>query len=87
MVQRPVLARSARYRFDTVRGEHQLVFPEGLLQLNETGAQIVQRCDGRPLGELVADLKGQFDGCQEEDVREFIENLKQRGLLRDVDDA
>ena len=87
MVERPVLAAFARYRWDAVRREHQLVFPEGLLQLNETGAQIVLRCDGRPLGDLVAELDDEFDDCREQDVRDFLDNLKQLGLLRDADDA
>jgi pyrroloquinoline quinone biosynthesis protein D len=87
MVEHPVLAPSARYRWDAIRREHQLVFPEGLLQLNETGAAIVRRCDGRSRGDLVAELCGQFTDCCEDDVLAFLQTLSQRGLLRNADDA
>jgi len=87
MVDHPRLAPFARYRWDAIRKQHQLVFPEGLLQLNETGAAIVKRCDGRPLGELVVELSGQFADCREADVRAFLQTLTERGLLRDAADA
>ena len=87
MVEHPMLAPFARYHWDAVRKQHQLVFPEGLLNLNETGAAIVRRCDGRSLGELVAELSGQFADCCEDEVRAFLRSLSERGLLRDAADA
>jgi pyrroloquinoline quinone biosynthesis protein D len=87
MVEHPVLAPFARYRWDAVRQQHQLVFPEGLMTLNETGAAIVRRCDGRPLCDLVAELSGQFADCCEDEVRAFLQTLSERGLLRDAADA
>ncbi len=84
-IRRPVLAPHARYRRDKVRGEHQLVFPEGMMVLNEPGKAIVELCDGRSLDDLVAALKEQFPGAEpEDDVREFLGQLAERGLVHDA---
>lgn len=85
-IHRPLLARAARYRWDDVRQEHQLVFPEGVLVLNESGAAIVQLCDGRSADELISALQQQITDCDpSEDVREFLTRLAKKGLLRDAD--
>jgi pyrroloquinoline quinone biosynthesis protein D len=79
------LVRHARYRWDNLRRQHQLVFPEGILVLNDTGAAIVRHCDGRSVDELLDVLAEQFGGCPAPDVYDFLERLRQKGLLRDVD--
>jgi pyrroloquinoline quinone biosynthesis protein D len=84
-IRRPLLVPHARYRWDQIRGQHQLVFPEGMLVLNESGAAIVRLCDGRPLTELLAALEKQFpDGHPDKDVPAFLDRLAQKGLLRDA---
>ena len=87
MVEHPLLASFARYRWDEVRRQHQLVFPEGLLKLNDTSAAIVRRCDGRSIDELIAELCGEFDDCSKDDVCEFLQTLSQRGLLQDASNS
>jgi pyrroloquinoline quinone biosynthesis protein D len=88
VIRRPLLALHARYRWDKVRGQHQLLFPEGLLVLNETGEAIVRLCDGRTTGELVAALSARFpEGNLAADVDEFLGRLARKGLLRDAADA
>jgi pyrroloquinoline quinone biosynthesis protein D len=87
-IQRPQLVPHARYRWDTLRQQHQLVFPEGLLVLNDTGAAIVRLCDGRPLADLLATLSAQFPNTDPAaDVAAFLERLARKGLLRDAADA
>ena len=84
-IRRPILVPHARYRWDKLRGQHQLLFPEGILVLNEPGAAIARLCDGRPLAELLAALDEQFPGVDlGEDVRAFLERLARKGLLRDA---
>ncbi len=83
--RRPVLARHARYRWDRVRQQHQLVFPEGILVLNNSAAAIVQLCDGRAIGELVAALETQFEtGRPADDLLDFLKRLATKGLLDDA---
>jgi pyrroloquinoline quinone biosynthesis protein D len=94
--RRPVLARHARYRWDALRGQHQLVFPEGILVLNETGAAVVRLCDGRSTAELLAALEAQFSGRSPTpegesrvpgEVHDFLSRLAKKGLLRDAADS
>lgn len=88
VIRRPVLAPHARYRWDKVREQHQVVYPEGVLVLNETGAEIVQLCDGRASEELIEALAGKFTGGDaaaiRADAQEYLNRLFQKGLLRDA---
>ena len=85
---RPVLAQHVRYRWDELRRQHQIVFPEGILVLNEPGAAIVRLCDGRSTDELLAALEEQFSGGNSSsDVHEFLGRLAKKGLLRDAADT
>jgi pyrroloquinoline quinone biosynthesis protein D len=87
-IERPILARGVRYRWDDVRSQHQLLYPEGLLVLNETGAAIVGLCDGRAVEEIKRELSGSFSAAElEDDVDEFLGRLVQRGLIRHDDHA
>lgn len=83
-----MLVPHARYRWDKLRRQHQIVFPEGVLVLNEPGVAIVRLCDGRSTQELLAALGEQFpDGDLSEDVCDFLERLARKGLLRDAADC
>jgi pyrroloquinoline quinone biosynthesis protein D len=85
IIRRPVLARHARYRWDPIRKQHQLVFPEGVLVMNDSGAAIVQLCDGRSIEDIIAALKDQFgEGDPAADVHAFLNRLAGKGLLRDA---
>lgn len=86
--RRPVLAKQARYRWDRIRQQHQLVFPEGILVLNDSAAAIVQLCDGRPTDELIAAIASQFaESDPGDDVVELLQRLAMKGLLRDAADS
>jgi len=91
-IRRPLLVPHVRYRWDDVRSQHQIVFPEGMLVLNETGAAIVKLCDGRSTGELVAALQEKYSadsttaGNSAADVDEFLERLAKKGLLCNAPD-
>jgi len=51
----------------------------------EPGKAIVELCDGRSLDEMVAALKEKFPGAEpEDDVREFLGQLAERGLVNDA---
>ena len=86
-VLRPVLARGVRHRWDSVRRQHQLLFPEGMLVLNETGAAIVELCDGRSTEEVRDALAETYaDVNVQNDLDEFLHRLFRRGLIRDAGD-
>jgi pyrroloquinoline quinone biosynthesis protein D len=83
-IRRPLLAAHARYRWDELRGQHQLVYPEGILILNESGAAIVQLCDGRCIDKLLKALQEKYsEESPAAEVDEFLERLASKGLLHD----
>jgi len=87
-IRRPILVGHARYRWDAVRGQHQLVYPEGALVLNESGAAIVRNCDGRAISDLISVVSCQFGGAERADeVMKFLARLEAKGLLREADEA
>ena len=73
---------------DPVRGQHQLLYPEGLLALNETGAAIVGLCDGRSVEEIKQELTKSFSQSDlGSDVDQFLMRLVRKGLIRDDGNA
>ncbi len=85
-VSQPQLVSFARYRWDKIREQHQVVYPEGVLVLNETGSQIVKLLDGRSTAALIDALSELFDGADVgADVMDYLEELYNHGLLTDAD--
>jgi pyrroloquinoline quinone biosynthesis protein D len=80
------LANGVRLRWDAAREIHLLLFPEGALRLNATAADVVELCDGtRTVEEIKELLSHRYDGADvDEDVRELIKDVSQRGLMIDV---
>jgi len=74
---RPQLAKKARLRTDQLTGDTLLLYPEHGLVLNPSAAAILRLCDGRPAGDIAAEL-----GAPLADVLEFLAALSERGLVR-----
>ena len=73
---RPRLARHVRMRFDEARGQHALLSPETVLVVNDTGAAIVELCDGRrSVAEIQSELQSRYDEVADGDVRRFLADL------------
>ena len=73
-----------RLRHDDPSGKTALVFPENVLFLNPSGTAIVELCNGRTLGEIVAVLAERYQVPSEQierDVRGYLVRLSERGLL------
>ena len=79
----PRIAPKARLQWDEVRKRHVLLYPEGLVALNETGAAILHLCDGsRSVAAVAATLtqRYQTEGL-ERDVGAFLDGLAAKGLV------
>jgi pyrroloquinoline quinone biosynthesis protein D len=73
---RPRLARQARLEWDPVRERQVLLAPEGILVLNQTGANILGLCDGeRTVVEIVDELGVRYDRVAGDEVRDFLARL------------
>jgi pyrroloquinoline quinone biosynthesis protein D len=81
----PRLTKGVRFQTDSTTGKSVLLFPEGIIELNETAHEILSRCDGRTLGEIVRALAEEYDmdpAALASDVRETLADLRQRNLLQ-----
>jgi pyrroloquinoline quinone biosynthesis protein D len=80
----PRLAKGVRMQTDSATGKTVLLFPEGVVELNETAHEILALCDGRTLSEIVQTLTEEYDADQAAlatDVRETLADLQQRKLI------
>ena len=81
---RPRLTKWARLQVDSSSRKNVLLYPEGIVELNETAHEILLRCDGRTLGEIVSELAEEYDADSNAlgaDVRETLASLQQRKLI------
>jgi pyrroloquinoline quinone biosynthesis protein D len=81
----PVLWRLARMDFDPVRQKHVLLYPEGTVLLNDTGAAILELCDGhRSVAQIAGVLQERYKtGDVTADVLEYLSGLAERELIRE----
>lgn len=79
----PRLHPKARLQRDDVRGRDVLLYPEGLVTLSLTGAEILKLCDGvRSLADIVTTLEQRYEERGlEGDVATFLEGLAAKGLV------
>lgn len=77
----PTLRRGYRFQFEPAQGCHVLLYPEGMIKLNESASEILGRIDGaRTVGGIVADLQASFPDAEgiEEDILAFMEVALER---------
>lgn len=77
------LARGHRVQHEPVQGCDVLLYPEGVVQLNESAAIILKQVDGkRTAMDIAAELNRQYPGEDlTADVREFLEVANARGWI------
>jgi pyrroloquinoline quinone biosynthesis protein D len=81
---RPQLADKARLKWDAVRKKYLLLFPEGVLVLNNTAHDVLALCDGsRDIAEIVKNLRELYhaDGI-DGDVKEILRRLVEKNLVK-----
>lgn len=87
VLTRPRLASGVRLRRDEVRGRTVLLFPEGMLALNETAVAVLELCDGeRSLSDIVRELGSRYSGADvRDDVEQLVSRIAKLGLVVDDD--
>ena len=59
---RPGVACHFRLQWEEAQGAWVLLYPEGMVKLNQSAGEILRRCDGaRSVDDIVADLETAFD--------------------------
>jgi pyrroloquinoline quinone biosynthesis protein D len=79
----PRLWKLARLEYDPVRQRHVLLYPEGAVLLNDTGAAILELCNGnRTVGDIVTILGERYHTDVTADVTEYLQKMAERELVR-----
>jgi pyrroloquinoline quinone biosynthesis protein D len=84
---KPRLAAKARLKWDEIRQKPLLLFPEGVLVLNQTAHEVVALCDGRrTVAEIVKTLGEKFGSDMiDQDVKDLLARLIGKGLMTVAD--
>lgn len=79
----PALWRLTRLDFDPVRNRPVLLYPEGAVLLNDTGAEILRLVDGRrTVSQIAGELGAKYGTDVTADVTAYLEALAERELIR-----
>jgi pyrroloquinoline quinone biosynthesis protein D len=76
----PRIGRSFRFQWEPAQNCHVLLYPEGLVKLNQSAGEILKRCDGQqPWSAIVADLESAFSATGlAADVAAFADVARQQ---------
>jgi len=81
--ERPKLSRRFRLQYEEALTRWVLLYPEGMVQLNGSAAEILKRCDGqRSLSEIVSELEQAFNAqALTPQVQALLEEGQRRGWI------
>lgn len=80
---KPKLSRLFRLQWEQVQDSYVLLYPEGMVKLNQSAAEILKRCDGeRDTAAIVSDLESTFSANGlGADVEDFLRVANERGWI------
>ena len=83
MNTKPKLARLFRMQYEEAQQAYVLLYPEGMVKLNQSASEILKRCDGeRDVQAIIADIEQTFNATGlEKDVTGFLEIATERGWI------
>jgi pyrroloquinoline quinone biosynthesis protein D len=78
---KPALSRVFRMQWEEAQNNYVLLYPEGMVKLNGSAAEILKRCDGtRDVPAIVAELEQAFGASGlRPDVDDFLRAAGERG--------
>lgn len=79
----PRIAPGHRMQFEPAQDCHVLLYPEGMVTLNPSAAEILSRCDGRrDVASICANLSEEFEGADlDSDVYQFLQLAMSHGWV------
>lgn len=80
---KPALSRLFRMQWEEAQGNYVLLYPEGMVKLNQSAAEILKRCDGQHTAPSIVDELEQAFDCSglHEDVDDFLRAASERGWI------
>lgn len=79
----PTLSKHFRLQFEPAQDRWVLLYPEGMVQLNQSAAEVLRRCDGtHQVGDVVKELETVFEtqGIEPE-IISLLEEAHHRGWI------
>jgi pyrroloquinoline quinone biosynthesis protein D len=75
-----------RMQWEEAQQRYVILYPEGMIELNETAAAILELCDGQHnLTSIVDKLERKYDASGiEPDVRDMLESALNNGWIREI---
>ncbi|HUY18113.1 MAG TPA: pyrroloquinoline quinone biosynthesis peptide chaperone PqqD [Candidatus Binataceae bacterium] len=79
----PVISSGFRLQWEPAQQAHVLLYPEGMVKLSASAAEIMRRVDGvSTVGAIIADLERSFPGAElRADVIAFLATARERGWI------
>ena len=73
-----------RLQWEEAQQKHVILYPEGMVELNQSSAEILKLCDGtRKLAEIVSELEQKFATTGLiNDITDFLEVALKNGWIR-----
>ena len=72
-----------RLQWEDAQQKNVILYPEGMVELNESSAEILQLCDGsRNVGQIVAELEEMFSADNlKDDINSFLDIALKNGWI------
>ena len=76
-------SRTHRLQWEEAQQKNVILYPEGMVELNQSSAEILKLCDGtRTLAQIVSDLEAAFStSVLTNDITAFLEVALQNGWI------
>ncbi|MCM2331732.1 MAG: pyrroloquinoline quinone biosynthesis peptide chaperone PqqD [Pseudomonas sagittaria] len=77
----PALRRGYRFQWEPAQNCHVLLYPEGMIKLNDSAGAVLAEVDGaRSVGAIIADLQAKYPEAEgiAEDILAFLEVAHER---------
>lgn len=81
---KPIIQLGYKLQKNIDNDQYSLLYPEGLVELNETAVAILQLCDGQNTPEIITRLLEQRfpDSNIKDDINEFLEQAYKHGWIK-----
>lgn len=80
----PTFASTHRLQWEEAQDCFVILYPEGMVKLNPTSAEILQQCDGeKNVKTIIKDLQEKYAGADlEKDILKFLEVAHNNGWIK-----
>lgn len=84
---RPLINPVFLLRWEETQNAYLLLYPEGVIKLNQSAAEILKLCTGdMAIGDMIVELKTKFDSSGspvvESSIYKFLETVYAKGWIR-----